>query len=140
MVERESTIRTLIDHYAEIYPDNVIEIGGDASVLDKEPFLAPVFTELARNSIEQGASQVTVTFGEGRITFEDNLVHNEPGDILANLNSERPKTSKSGLGGVGIWSSRDFLRKLGGSLTYHQTENGGIVAEALFGERIEKRN
>lgn len=105
--------------------------------------------ELEKNCEEAGAKKMTVEVDpeERRMTVADDLTYSneERERILANLNSERPKSEKpdekrvapKGPGGLGIRLARDITERMhGGELVYEGAEEGGgIVAVVTFPQR-----
>lgn len=118
-----------------------LEIQGRRDLLDTQHRLVYVIGELVGNCVDQHAGRITVRVGEGNLTVEDDIRHLNTEEILANLNSRYPITTKQPtydtelydsegmIGGIGIRESRRILEEgLGGSLIYHGTEDGRIIA------------
>lgn len=136
-MKKESTKLTA----AVFNSDSEININDPEAILVKDRNFCPIVTELVNNCLMKNATTVIVTIELGKITVEDNVKH-EPGEIvsiLANVRSERPKTTKPPdedfgfpIGGVGIWSSRRTLEKYNGQLLYEVTSDGRIIAIATW--------
>lgn len=127
---------TLVETYGMQNPGCLLKIEGLVDVLDMKMELASTVSELISNCLDKGASIVKVTIETDKLIVEDDFQH-EDVDLqkrLMNLNSERSITTKKGIGGAGIMSCRMNLDRLGGSLSYHQTKDNRIVAEAWWRE------
>lgn len=118
-----------------------IQIEDPSAVLVHDRNFCPVVTELVNNCLNKGAERVKVLVEWGRIVVEDDVVHtpNELEAILANVTSERPRTTKEvdlelsyPLGGVGIISIRSDLAKYGGVLNYEVVEGRRIKTIATW--------
>jgi hypothetical protein len=119
-VERRLPFQESIEVLEGIYPQVEIIVKGDPSSFNRKP---------VHNCVDQGAGKIKITIGEGRLRFEDDVIHNNPGEILANLNSEEPKST--GLGGFSIQCVRRVLKRHNGELKYH-AEGGRIIAVATW--------
>jgi hypothetical protein len=141
MGERLSPSEEIARRFAERkLPKVRLEIQGNRGALDAQPGLVYVVGELVGNCVNQHAGRITVRVGEGSLTVEDDVRHPNTDEILVNLNSRYPITTKQPthdtelydsdvIGGIGIQESRRILEEdLDGSLTYHGTEDGRIIA------------
>lgn len=130
-VERRLPFQESIEVLEGIYPQVEIIVKGDPSSFNRKIIgeFGPVLTEPVHNCVDQGAGKIKITIGEGRLRFEDDVIHNNPGEILANLNSEEPKST--GLGGFSIQCVRRVLKRHNGELKYH-AEGGRIIAVATW--------
>lgn len=63
---------------------------------------------------------------------KDDVIHDNPEEILTNLNSANPKSTK-GHGGSSIMVVRKELEEIGGKLEY-QDKDGKIIAVATWDE------
>lgn len=133
------------DNPARIISKTIIRDGEEViiddpfTVLSENRRLCSVLTELVNNSLDQGAKEVTVKVRKGFITVRDDVRREDVELILERVNKRcsprelRQRTTKKGVGGVGIWSSREILdKKFGGSLVYRGTKDGRVIAVATF--------
>jgi len=136
-VERRPSIIDIIETHKEHHPDPKVVVEGDIFLINtyERNWLGVAVSELLGNCLrKKGVTTVKITIEDGRLVVEDDVIHEDPDEILLNLNSDKPKTEKKDRpGGAGIYNLRKILGWRDGKLEYH-ADNGRIIAVATWVE------
>jgi len=101
-------------------------------VICEGSLLVAVLSELISNCLEQGANNIIVDIRPGLITVRDDVCHQNPEEVLNRVNSHfkdwPDRSTKEGIGGMGVVSSREVMEEFSGSLEYRSTRNNRIIA------------
>lgn len=134
-IVRELAIEELANYFQRVSPNVKLKIEGKPFLFNERTWLLPVARELITNCAEAGAKSVEATIENGRLTVEDDVVHDNPDATLVNLNSYVPISTKNRCaGGEGIWNTRQTLERHNGKLNYQANDEGKIIAVATWEE------
>lgn len=129
IVERRPEIVEIIETNKEHYPDTKVITEGETSLLDSRYWLGGVVSELLSNcSKKEGVTTVKIRVEHGLLIVEDDVIHKNPEEILSNVNSENPISTRQNPSGSGILRARTLLAERDGKLKYHATLEGRIIA------------
>jgi hypothetical protein len=116
----------------------IIVSGSERELMKKWPSVGLVVGELLKNCEEKpGVKQITVNINGRTVTIEDDIVYDEPTEIINNLNHPKPqsrkdvrdRTVKGTPRGAGIrWCRHVLETDYGGSLVYQTTDDNRIKA------------
>lgn len=118
----------IVEDYRRWHSETKIIFIGKLILLDKHYWLENIVRNLAGNCVERGATAIWITIDKGYLEVGDDIVHENPEEILANLNSDRSPTTKDH---SESWWMRRELREHGGTLKYHE-QNGNMIAVATW--------
>ncbi len=123
----------------EFAPEVKFKINDPLNLIYLKTEIQQPLLELTLNCIEQDAEQIKIDVRPGELRIEDDVQHSNANELAEKLNQKKVNTTKPidteydfAWGGCGIWSTRKALKKIGGKLTYHATENNRIIAVATW--------
>ncbi len=135
-VEHQPAIVGIIEAHKEYHPNAKVIVEGDISLInvDERIWLCIVVSELLGNCLKkEGVTTAKIKIKDGCLVVEDDVIHKNVGEILANLNSKQVKSDRKDRKGSGIWGARTLLADHDGKLEYY-TEGGRIIAVAAWVE------
>jgi signal transduction histidine kinase len=127
------TVRPLVERAAADWPELSTNVDGDARVLADERALAGVVRNVLQNAvIHGGATAVSVRVVPAparrvRITIEDNGRGASP-ESVDRLGQEFPQPAAGGGSGVGLFVSRQLLKRMQGTLAFGTRPGRGFAA------------
>jgi two-component system sensor histidine kinase RegB len=131
-----TTVRTILEQVMQHIPDrsmcsvNLLDGAGDASFMTFVSSLAQALLSLIRNGLAYGPVQVSVALSEQEVCFS--VRDSGPGipqELIPRLGEPFFTTKPSGEGmGLGLFVTKTFADRLGGSLTFDTKLNKGTVA------------
>jgi hypothetical protein len=130
------TTDSIAEYYASSLKIKVV-FEGNRTQFEKSDWLVSIMLEMMDNCVRnrisgsvEGASEITITFGENEFRVEDNFEYPNPEEILRFLQGVvtlgRPHTSRPSdkyferpIGGSGIYGALKTLQSKGGGLEYY---------------------
>jgi len=124
----------------DTFPNLKVEVKDPYNQIYIRHQLPSMIFELVHNCFEQNASRVRIEVRQGKMIVEDDVEHSNANKLVERLNQERVRTTKLPdpelgfpiSGSCGIFSTRKYLKEMGGKLTYHATEDNRVIAVATW--------